>query len=350
MKIRRVDKIIQILQTLDGRDKIFKFIQYFSKILVHLIERKQYIKHFVKSILFTIVYRKRYKSSHINSINSISTSTSLVLERLGYLESCLYDARLLYRLGGFFQEFKSLVSFISSLKSTKATKEQQIDDNDEKKRSLINRISNSLFTTLELIDLGFSFISELTDVIFWGTKIKIFKLSIIGIVGQVSDFIWVYSLVLFILRIVYQLVYTHIKLLNTIKEHKKQKELINGADIQISSNNNNNNNKSNTCIISTLEKEIKVLRNSRSLEIVSLIRAIGEFGLCICSVYEIENNALIGVSGCVSAIISLQEIWKETKIDGEDKDDDNSDDDTSNEHLQHEHVCPPVVHLHSNPN
>eukprot|EP01132_Coremiostelium_polycephalum_P011874 gene11874-14524_t len=103
--------------------------------------------------------------------------------------------------------------------------------------------------------------------------------------------------------------------------------------------------------------------------ILSLIRAIGEMGLCICSIYEIENNAVIGLSGAISATISLFEIWKDTKPDSEEEEQLKNEVDSdgaestlesinNNSHctsksssnkLTQAHVCPPVVHIHSNP-
>ncbi|KYQ96805.1 elongation factor Tu [Tieghemostelium lacteum] len=300
-----LEKIIKILSELNGRDKIFKFIQYFSKILHYGIEKRLLLYK-----LFKVLFRFNDKT---------------VQDRLEALEYSLSDARVVYRLGGFFYEFKSLLDFIRNRgKSIVPCKWS----------SLINfqTLQSIVIGQFELVDQIFSFYSEIADVIFWGTKIKIFKFKFISTVGKVSDFIWIYSLSIFMIRILYQF-------------FKLQYQLIHSRRLS-------------TKEISIEQKEkIKEQIRERNSLLKSIILMIGEFGLCICSIYEIENNLIIGLSGCLSALISLQEIWNECSLESDQESNTKNIDNNSNnqgverdhEEIQHPHIIPPVVHIHSNP-
>ncbi|KAM9981767.1 hypothetical protein ACTFIY_004068 [Dictyostelium cf. discoideum] len=346
------DKIISVFNSLDGRDKVFKFIQYFSQLLHHFNKR-------IIKILETILF----KSNKFND--------KLVKERLKSLESSFCDARIVFRLFGFFREFNNLVEFfqnlIESLKQFKNKQNQEIKENENltRKRQILNtfksftNISTSFLNTLELIDHSFNFISELNDIIFWGTRIKIFQVTdkFMDLVCKVSNFVWVYSLVVFIIRIIYGLINTIIQILKLKNKINKEKQKIEEQEEEEEKEN---------------KETLIILRNNRTNEIKSLISAIAEFGLCICSIYEIENDGYIGGCGALSAFISLQEIWDEITQEKQQQQqqqqqqqnenhcdaNNNNNNNNNNEEKQKEKnqseqiqfalVCPPIIHSSHN--
>ncbi|EGC30042.1 hypothetical protein DICPUDRAFT_42013 [Dictyostelium purpureum] len=343
------DKLISLFNSLDGRDKVFKFVQYFSKIIYYCVEKK-YIYKIINIIFKKIIITNKNKlfSPNINnkinrnqSINKEYFKEKIVVEKLKSLETSLYDARSVFRLFGFFREFKNVVEYFKSINF------KEIYNYSNNKSKIINlvkslnsftNIKKSFLTILELLDLFFSFVSEINDIGFWAIRIKLFQIKY-SFFYKFSDFIWIYSLAVFIFRLVYGLVLTQISILKHVKDNN---------------NNNNNNN-----------KELEILKINRKNEIRSLISAIGELGLCICSIYEIDNDLIIGLSGSVSAFISLQEIWKEICIEKENEENEeniksspdtsissnsNQSNNTSSPILgyTHAHVCPPQIHIHSN--
>ncbi|KAK5577942.1 hypothetical protein RB653_002890 [Dictyostelium firmibasis] len=386
------DKIISVFNSLDGRDKVFKFIQYFSQLLHHLIDKK-----YATRLLNTLINKKKKIVNDNNTLNNRSNNNNnnkkilrllegillrsnkfndkLVKERLKSLESSFCDARIVFRLFGFFREFNNLIEFfktlIESLKQFKENQNQEFKDNQiSRKRQILNtlksftNISSSFLNTLELIDHSFNFISELNDIIFWGTRIKIFEVSdrFMDLVCKVSNFVWVYSLVVFIVRIIYGLINTIIQILKLKNKNqlliKKRFEFENKKQQQ-----QQQPLKEEKDEYTENQETLIILSNNRINEIKSLISAIAEFGLCVCSIYEIENDGYIGGCGALSAFISLQEIWdeitKEKQQSCENNHCDNSNiDNNSDEKLQKEKnqpeniqfalVCPPIIHSSHN--
>ncbi|KAN0022812.1 hypothetical protein ACTFIU_005552 [Dictyostelium citrinum] len=381
------DKIISVFNSLDGRDKVFKFIQYFSQLLHHFIDKK-----YITRLLNLLIDKKKKRINSNNNNNnkriikiletilfqSNKFNDKLVKERLKSLESSFCDARIVFRLFGFFREFNNLVEFfqtlIVSLKQFKEKQNQEIKENVTltRKRQILNtlksftNISKSFLNTLELIDHSFNFISELNDIIFWGTRIKIFEVSdrFMDLVCKVSNFVWVYSLVVFIIRIIYGLINTIIQI---IKLKNKNLIILKNNNSNHNNNNNNNNDKEKQEQEEEEYKENKetliILNNNRTNEIKSLISAIAEFGLCICSIYEIENDGYIGSCGALSAFISLQEIWDEItqekqqqqiQLDENDCGNNNNNNEeekqqkNQSEQIQFALICPPIIHSSHN--
>ncbi|KAM9966038.1 hypothetical protein ACTFIR_006226 [Dictyostelium discoideum] len=380
------DKIISVFNSLDGRDKVFKFIQYFSQLLHHFVDKK-----YITRLLNTFIDKRKKKKINNNNVNNNNNkriikiletilfksnkfNDKLVKERLKSLESSFCDARIVFRLFGFFREFNNLVEFfqnlIESLKQFKDKQNQEIKENQNltRKRQILNtlksftNISTSFLNTLELIDHSFNFISELNDIIFWGTRIKIFQVTdkFMDLVCKVSNFVWVYSLVVFIIRIIYGLINTIIQILklknknkNKINKEKQQLQQIEEEEEKEEEDEEYKENK----------ETLIILRNNRTNEIKSLISAIAEFGLCICSIYEIENDGYIGGCGALSAFISLQEIWDEItqeKQQQQQQNENHCDANNNNnieekqkeknqsEQIQFALICPPIIHSSHN--
>jgi len=115
------NKTLVLLSQTDGRDKIYKVVQYGSRLLWWL--------------------------AHTQDSTSPSPSNTLLLSRLARLDSSLSDARRVFRLGGFIRGFVSAI-----------------------RESAGNMTFLHSFKFLSVLS---NFAMESMDVIIWGAKIKV---------------------------------------------------------------------------------------------------------------------------------------------------------------------------------
>jgi len=112
-------KFISLLHTVDGRDKLYKTIQYAARLTFFLTHNKD--------------------------------PSSPLLSKLSSLDSCFSEARRAFRLGGFVRETKDIRAYIAK------------------------GIDRNFMSRFKLVSMCGTLVGECMDVIIWGAKIKVLE-------------------------------------------------------------------------------------------------------------------------------------------------------------------------------
>ncbi|KAL0479694.1 hypothetical protein AKO1_007514 [Acrasis kona] len=310
--IEFLKKLFTFLETVGGRDKLAKLLQYGSKILGYMFEQQQLaLKLMMSETNTSLVHSKEYFLSR-------SDALSKYISKANTFDVSIAQARKVFRMLKFIPGYIAVYQFLQKLyalqnphgKAPSITLHEVLSTGS--KFFMANYFT---FDTLNwLAKMGVLFEPRKPGYAKSESRAKVFVVDWLNNgrladFGKYSNYSWFYGLLLTIAADVVTMINLFKKELKLLTEIHK--EVSNQTNVSMDAALSENSNQLASYERSqSLQYELDQLYHQRNMLGLAFVKNLADMGIAANLVNIISiNKGYMGVCGCISAIIGWYELW-----------------------------------------
>ncbi|KAG2377385.1 hypothetical protein C9374_009296 [Naegleria lovaniensis] len=324
-----LSQFVKIMDTLSGRDRVTKILQYGAKVVSYGIEtrRQLVLKHLFSSSSDSTTSLIHHEAFDLEKTKTFYTQA---LKRTSNFESSISDARKVFRffksIGSLLDVYKFVIN-LYQLHWKKGTNNEKLGEKRPNLRWIdFVRVSQKFLLSIYILydhaswaaKAGLFYdVTELNAVHVWQ---KLFNNSRAKHYSETSCKMWFIGTLLMLISDVYDFFDTFNEEIRCLREKADcmrdlPEGFLNLSDFLVEPSNAaavpTPSNPIKNSRLSSIDAKLKEISDRKSQIVRNIIKNTSDLLVAGNGGYKVWslNNAVVGISGCVSAVVGLYETW-----------------------------------------